>query len=125
MITDPKQSSSDAALEDEHSIITRRVLDTVLEAIARHLNCEVAQIDPDFAFPDLGMESLTMIDMLRELKKAFGLRGPIVRELLEHGDCPRRLSSLFQERIDPARARELFGLSAPASDAATESGLSS
>ncbi|RKR91955.1 amino acid adenylation domain-containing protein/natural product biosynthesis luciferase-like monooxygenase protein [Micromonospora pisi] len=77
------------------------VVARVREISARHLGCAPDDIDTERPFFQLGADSLTMINALREFEGEFGVR-IAMRELFEQADTPRRLSHLILSRRAPA-----------------------
>ncbi|MFI6763069.1 MupA/Atu3671 family FMN-dependent luciferase-like monooxygenase [Micromonospora sp. NPDC050417] len=73
------------------------VVARVREISARHLGCAPADIDTERPFFQLGADSLTMINALREFEGEFGVR-IAMRELFEQADTPRKLSHLILSR---------------------------
>ncbi|MCM2579627.1 non-ribosomal peptide synthetase/type I polyketide synthase [Streptomyces meridianus] len=94
------------ASQDE---LQARILDQVRELAADQLSLPVEEVAPEVAFFDLGADSLLMINMIRRLEKAFGVR-IAMRELFEEADSPERLSALLAERVSPERAATLRGM---------------
>jgi natural product biosynthesis luciferase-like monooxygenase protein/amino acid adenylation domain-containing protein len=84
-------------VSDDDTVLTR-----IRELTARHLGDEPDRIGADVPFFDLGADSLLMINMVRELEVAFGVRVSM-RELFEEVDTPARLSAVITERMAPAR----------------------
>ncbi|HWM04017.1 MAG TPA: SDR family NAD(P)-dependent oxidoreductase, partial [Actinophytocola sp.] len=82
------------------------VLDTVRALTARHLGEPPDRIPADVPFFDLGADSLLLINMVRELEVAFGVR-VTMRELFEEVDTPERLSEVIVARMDPTRRADL------------------
>lgn len=76
----------------------QRILDRVCELTSRHLGLPVADVGADTAFPDLGADSLSIVNMVRELEEEYGIR-IAVRELFEDTDSPRRLAELVASRV--------------------------
>jgi natural product biosynthesis luciferase-like monooxygenase protein/amino acid adenylation domain-containing protein len=87
--------------------LTELVLTRVRELTAHHLGDKLDRITPDAAFFDLGADSLLMINMVRELEVAFGVR-VAMRELFEEVDTPARLSAVVAERMPAAKRAELI-----------------
>ncbi|MEU5364065.1 amino acid adenylation domain-containing protein [Streptomyces sp. NPDC005925] len=82
------------------------VLAQVRELAADHLALPVEEVAPGVAFFDLGADSLLLINLIRRLETAFGVR-IAMRELFEEADSPERLAALITERMDPDRAAGL------------------
>ena len=76
------------------------VLARVRAVTAQLLGERPERITPDVPFFDLGADSLLMINMVRELEVAFGVR-VAMRELFEDADTPARLSATIVERMAP------------------------
>lgn len=92
-------------VNDEVPVVDDMVLSRVRELTAHHLGDKPDRIDVDVPFFDLGADSLLMINMVRELEVAFGVR-VAMRELFEEVDTPARLSAVIVERMDPPRLAE-------------------
>ena len=90
--------------------LTTAVCQRVRELTARQLGADLDAVAPDRDFLDLGADSLLVINLLRELQAIFGVR-VTMRELFEEADTPAAVSALIAERIDPAKAAELTGIS--------------
>ncbi|MFH9985751.1 type I polyketide synthase [Streptomyces luteogriseus] len=71
-----------------------RVLQSVVEATARHLGGDPSEIVGDANFFDLGADSLQMISVLRELEQAHHVK-VTMRQLLEETGTPRRLAEFI------------------------------
>jgi acyl transferase domain-containing protein len=82
----------------------QRVLARVRELTGWHLRCDEAAVDSRTPFVELGADSLTMINMLREVEREFGVR-VAMRELFEDANTPGRLADLVLTRSG-ARAPE-------------------
>jgi iturin family lipopeptide synthetase A len=91
---------------DGAAALNDTVLTRVRELTAQHLGDKPDHIAADVPFFDLGADSLLMINMVRELEVAFGVR-VAMRELFEEVDTPARLSAAIIERMPPARRTEL------------------
>ncbi|HZV75246.1 MAG TPA: MupA/Atu3671 family FMN-dependent luciferase-like monooxygenase [Conexibacter sp.] len=91
-------------------------LPAVLEAIralaGRELGIAADEVPDDATFFDLGADSLLMINMLRELEHAFGVK-VAMRELFEEADSPAALARLVASRR-PAAAPPAAAQPAPA-----------
>jgi natural product biosynthesis luciferase-like monooxygenase protein/amino acid adenylation domain-containing protein len=74
------EPTSDAALEKV------RVL------TAQQLGADVATVAPDRSFPEMGADSLSLMNLVRELHQVFGVRVPI-RDLFTDADTPRKLAA--------------------------------
>ncbi|MDQ3431284.1 MAG: acyltransferase domain-containing protein, partial [Actinomycetota bacterium] len=81
------------------------VLDKVRELTAHYLGDKPDLIATDTAFVDMGGDSLLMVNLVRELHSAFGVRVPM-RELFADADTPERLTAVIVERL-PADRRDL------------------
>ncbi|WP_405096867.1 amino acid adenylation domain-containing protein [Micromonospora sp. NBC_01412] len=88
------------------------VLRQVRELTAGQLGMEPDRVPADTPFFDLGADSLLMINLLRELETAFGIR-IAMRELFEDLDSPHRLTAAIVERMPPQRRATLAGAAAP------------
>ncbi|MGH3756995.1 amino acid adenylation domain-containing protein [Actinophytocola sp.] len=83
-------------------------LEDVRRRTARLLGTDVTAVDPDRTFVDLGGDSLSLMNLTRDLTETFGVRIPI-RTLFGDADTPRKLAALLSERApntapDPATA---------------------
>ncbi|HET9382842.1 MAG TPA: MupA/Atu3671 family FMN-dependent luciferase-like monooxygenase, partial [Streptomyces sp.] len=112
MTTDDSAPVTPTAREEEAPSTAGAVLAQVRELAADHLALPVEEVAPDVAFFDLGADSLLLINMIRRLETAFGVR-IAMRELFEEADSPERLTTLITERMDPDRAAELLAAAAP------------
>ncbi len=92
--------------------LTELVLTRVRELTAHHLGDKLDRIAPDVPFFDLGADSLLMINMVRELEVAFGVR-VAMRELFEEVDTAARLSAVVTERMSAAKRAELLPAAPP------------
>ncbi|MFK3978920.1 MupA/Atu3671 family FMN-dependent luciferase-like monooxygenase [Micromonospora sp. NPDC050397] len=79
------------------------VVERVREISARHLGCAPADVDTERQFFQMGADSLTMINALREFEAEFGVR-LAMRELFEEADTPDKLSRLILSRRAPVVA---------------------
>ncbi|BCJ67499.1 acyl carrier protein [Polymorphospora rubra] len=93
------------------------VSERVRELTARHLGYALADVRVDTPFLDLGADSLTMINMLRELEGEFSVR-VAMRELFDEGDTPARLSRLVVARIGAGPATPAAAAAPPPAAAA-------
>ncbi len=93
-------------VSDGTAIVNDTVLTQVRQLTARFLGDKPDQIGADVPFFDLGADSLLMINMIRELEVAFGVR-VAMRELFEEVDTPARLTAAIVERMAPATRAEL------------------
>ncbi|MGX1567787.1 phosphopantetheine-binding protein [Streptomyces sp. NPDC055509] len=75
-----------------------RVLQSIVEATARHLGADPSAIVGDANFFDLGADSLQMISVLRELEQAHHVK-VTMRQLLEETGTPRRLAEFIVARM--------------------------
>ncbi|MEU1423679.1 MupA/Atu3671 family FMN-dependent luciferase-like monooxygenase [Kitasatospora sp. NPDC005751] len=82
------------------------VLGRVVAQTARQLGVAEEAVGTEDPFFDLGADSLSMINMIRDLERAFGVRVPM-RELFEDADTPARLAGLIAGRMS---AEALAGL---------------
>ncbi|MGV9267972.1 MupA/Atu3671 family FMN-dependent luciferase-like monooxygenase [Kitasatospora sp. NPDC003701] len=82
------------------------VLSRVVAQTARQLGVAEEAVGAEDPFFDLGADSLSMINMIRDLERAFGVRVPM-RELFEDADTPARLAGLIAGRMS---AEALAGL---------------
>ena len=98
--------SAPAMPVEQNSDLADTVLTRVRELTAHHLGDKPDRIAPDAPFFDLGADSLLMINMVRELEVAFGVR-VAMRELFEEVDTPARLTSAIVERMTAAKRAEL------------------
>ncbi|MGV9500955.1 type I polyketide synthase [Streptomyces sp. NPDC003642] len=73
------------------------VLDSIVEATARHLGGDPSAIDSDANFFDLGADSLQMISVLRELEQQHRVK-VTMRQLFEETGTPRRLAQFIAAR---------------------------
>lgn len=71
----------------------------VLTLTANTLGMPPESVDPDRTFVDLGGDSLTLMNLTRDLDERFGVRVPI-RTLFGEADTPRKLAEL----VGPAAA---------------------
>ncbi|WP_188307787.1 type I polyketide synthase, partial [Streptomyces sp. CBMA123] len=88
------------------------VLRRVLEQTARQLGHDEEAVGADDPFFDLGADSLGMINMIRDLERAFRVRISM-RELFEAADTPARLAGLIAGRLEPAVRDGLLPAAAP------------
>jgi len=72
-------------------------LENVRRRTARLLGTDVDAVDPDRTFVNLGGDSLSLMNMTRDLDEAFGVRVPI-RDLFGDADTPRKLAALLAQR---------------------------
>jgi natural product biosynthesis luciferase-like monooxygenase protein/amino acid adenylation domain-containing protein len=86
----------------------KHVLDTVRGLVARQLGADVESVQADRSFLEMGADSLSLMNMVRELTDVFGVRVP-VRDLFTNVDTPRKLAALLgpasklPEPADPPR----------------------
>ncbi len=78
-----------------------RVLQSIVEATARHLGGDPSAIVGDANFFDLGADSLQMISVLRELEQAHHVK-VTMRQLLEETGTPRRLAEFIVAHMPDA-----------------------
>lgn len=84
----PQQTTPEAAAAaGPEQIAEQAVLRRVVEQTARQLGYDEASVNPEEAFFDLGADSLSMINMIRDLERAFQVRVSM-RELFEAADTP-------------------------------------
>ncbi|MFD4530571.1 MupA/Atu3671 family FMN-dependent luciferase-like monooxygenase [Kitasatospora sp. NPDC058397] len=88
------------------------VLRQVLEQTARQLGHDEGSVGADEPFFDLGADSLSMINMIRDLERTFRVRVSM-RELFEVADTPARLAGLIAGRLEPAVRDALLPAAAP------------
>ncbi|MFJ4184334.1 MupA/Atu3671 family FMN-dependent luciferase-like monooxygenase [Kitasatospora sp. NPDC089509] len=88
------------------------VLRRVLEQTARQLGHDEGEVGADDPFFDLGADSLGMINMIRDLERAYRVRISM-RELFEEADTPARLAGLIAGRLEPAVRDALVPAAAP------------
>ncbi|RGD56921.1 amino acid adenylation domain-containing protein [Kitasatospora xanthocidica] len=88
------------------------VLREVVEQTARQLGYDEASVGADEPFFDLGADSLSMINMIRDLERAFRVRVSM-RELFEDADTPARLAGLIASRLEPAVLATLLPAAEP------------
>ncbi|MBV9824057.1 MAG: acyltransferase domain-containing protein, partial [Actinobacteria bacterium] len=100
------EESSLAMPAEQTDDLTELVLTRVRELTAHHLGDKLDRVTPDAPFFDLGADSLLMINMVRELEVAFGVR-VAMRELFEEVDTPARLSAVVTERMPADKRAEL------------------
>ncbi|GAA2997645.1 non-ribosomal peptide synthetase/type I polyketide synthase [Actinokineospora diospyrosa] len=74
------------------------VLRKVREVTAHYLGDKPDRIGPDVAFVELGADSLLMVNMVRELQTAFGVR-VAMRELFGDADTPDKVTGVIVERM--------------------------
>ncbi len=103
----PVPAAGSAPVSDPEAPLAA-VVARVCELTAGQLGGAAAAIDPDASFFDLGADSLLMINMIRDLEKAFGVR-IAMRELFEEADTPQVLGALVLSRMDDERIRALVG----------------
>ncbi|MFI9329509.1 MupA/Atu3671 family FMN-dependent luciferase-like monooxygenase [Kitasatospora sp. NPDC052868] len=92
------------------------VLRRVVEQTARQLGVAEEAVGAQDPFFDLGADSLSMINMIRDLERAFRVRVSM-RELFEDADTPARLAGLIVERMDPQALAALVPAPEPAAAA--------
>ncbi len=112
----PAMATEESALSmpaEQTDDLTELVLTRVRELTAHHLGDKLDRITPDVPFFDLGADSLLMINMVRELEVAFGVR-VAMRELFEEVDTPARLSAVVTERMSAEKRAELAPTPQPA-----------
>ncbi|MER7674110.1 MupA/Atu3671 family FMN-dependent luciferase-like monooxygenase [Kitasatospora sp. NPDC096128] len=101
----PQQTAPDpvaaAPAASPEQLAEEAVLRRVLEQTARQLGHDEGTIGADDPFFDLGADSLGMINMIRDLERAFRVRVSM-RELFEAADTPARLAGLIAGRLEPA-----------------------
>ncbi|WP_344040830.1 non-ribosomal peptide synthetase/type I polyketide synthase [Saccharothrix xinjiangensis] len=107
------EESAPAVPAEQDRDLDESVLTRVRELTARHLGDKPDRITPDVPFFDLGADSLLMINMVRELEVAFGVR-VAMRELFEEVDTPARLAEVITERMSAEKRAELAPTPAPA-----------
>ncbi|MFE4483119.1 aminotransferase class III-fold pyridoxal phosphate-dependent enzyme, partial [Kitasatospora sp. NPDC056789] len=88
------------------------VLREVVEQTARQLGYDEESVGTDEPFFDLGADSLSMINMIRDLERAFRVRVSM-RELFEDADTPARLAGLIASRLEPAVLATLLPAAEP------------
>jgi len=60
---------------------------TVIEIIAQQAMIDAAQITPDAALGDLGLDSLVMVEIVFALEEAFGVTIPFNANATDHSDA--------------------------------------
>ncbi|HEX8081109.1 MAG TPA: MupA/Atu3671 family FMN-dependent luciferase-like monooxygenase [Jatrophihabitans sp.] len=106
------EESAPAMPTEQIDDLTELVLTRVRELTAHHLGAKLDRVTPDTQFFDLGADSLLMINLVRELEVAFGVR-VTMRELFEEMDTPARLSVLVTERMSATTRAELVPAAEP------------
>ncbi|MFI7673012.1 MupA/Atu3671 family FMN-dependent luciferase-like monooxygenase [Actinophytocola sp. NPDC049390] len=91
-------------------------LPEVLALTAHALGTEA--VDPDRTFVDLGGDSLSLMNMTRDLEERFGTRVPI-RALFSDADTPRKLATLIGPGATVTRPEAPPSEPAPSADGAT------
>ncbi|MFI6376039.1 type I polyketide synthase [Streptomyces sp. NPDC050546] len=89
-----------------------RVLQSIVEATARHLGADPSAIVGDANFFDLGADSLQMISVLRELEQAHHVK-VTMRQLLEETGTPRRLAEFIVAHMPEPTGTAPTGSPAP------------
>ncbi|MGW7445741.1 MupA/Atu3671 family FMN-dependent luciferase-like monooxygenase [Kitasatospora sp. NPDC054795] len=118
MHQDPPQQSAPAATPaaaptpSPEELAEQAVLRQVVEQTARQLGYDEASVGTDEPFFDLGADSLSMINMIRDLERAFRVRVSM-RELFEAADTPARLAGLIASRLEPAVLATLLPAAEP------------
>ncbi|WP_305783925.1 non-ribosomal peptide synthetase/type I polyketide synthase [Symbioplanes lichenis] len=95
---------------------TTVILDRVRHMVARHLGTSADAIPPDRPFFDLGADSLLMINLLRDVEAAFGVRLGM-RELFEDHDTAALLTKALTTRMTPDRLAALAPAPPPSAPA--------
>ncbi|MFF2041043.1 MupA/Atu3671 family FMN-dependent luciferase-like monooxygenase [Kitasatospora sp. NPDC058170] len=95
------------------------VLRRVVEQTARQLGVAEEAVGAQDPFFDLGADSLSMINMIRDLERAFRVRVSM-RELFEDADTPARLAGLIVERMDAQALAALVPAPEPVSEPAPQ-----
>ncbi|MEV7597219.1 MupA/Atu3671 family FMN-dependent luciferase-like monooxygenase [Kitasatospora sp. NPDC089797] len=115
-VADPAVSAvaavADAPVVSPEQQAEEAVLRQVLEQTARQLGYDEAEVGAEDPFFDLGADSLAMINMIRDLERAFRVRVSM-RELFEEADTPARLAGLIAGRLEPAVRDALLPAVAP------------
>ena len=75
-------------------------LPEVLALTADALGMAPEKVDPDRTFVDLGGDSLSLMNMTRDLGERFGARVPI-RALFGDADTPRKVAALIGPGVEP------------------------
>lgn len=88
----PKEHNQSAPIAENKSIET-----TVLTALSKVIKVPLEELSPTLGFAEIGMDSLSIADMVAVLEKLFG-QSIEPSWLLEH-PTPRRLSSFLSTRI--------------------------
>ncbi|MET8543699.1 MupA/Atu3671 family FMN-dependent luciferase-like monooxygenase [Kitasatospora sp. NPDC004799] len=122
MRQDPPQQTAPAAVPaaepvsaptpSPEELAEQAVLRQVVERTARQLGYDEASVGADEPFFDLGADSLSMINMIRDLERAFRVRVSM-RELFEAADTPARLAGLIASRLEPAVLAALLPAAEP------------
>ncbi|MCT2582172.1 non-ribosomal peptide synthetase/type I polyketide synthase [Actinophytocola gossypii] len=84
----------------------------VRELTARLLGTTERQVDPDDTFVHLGGDSLSLMNLTRDLEERFGVRVPI-RALFGDADTPRKLAELIGPRPPAATPETTTSPGAP------------
>ncbi|MEU4115307.1 MupA/Atu3671 family FMN-dependent luciferase-like monooxygenase [Kitasatospora sp. NPDC028055] len=105
-------STVPAAAASPEQLAEEAVLRRVLEQTARQLGHDEGAVGADDPFFDLGADSLGMINMIRDLERAFRVRISM-RELFEAADTPARLAGLIADRLEPDVRDALLPAAAP------------
>uniref|UniRef100_UPI001CC98394 acyltransferase domain-containing protein n=1 Tax=Streptomyces sp. LS1784 TaxID=2851533 RepID=UPI001CC98394 len=110
--TAPAAASAAAPTPSPEELAEQAVLRQVVERTARQLGYDEASVGTDEPFFDLGADSLSMINMIRDLERAFRVRVSM-RELFEAADTPARLAGLIASRLEPAVLATLLPAAEP------------
>ncbi|MGH3879120.1 MAG: MupA/Atu3671 family FMN-dependent luciferase-like monooxygenase [Actinophytocola sp.] len=78
-------------------VVEDGVLDDVRRMTARLLGTDLAAVDPDRTFVEMGGDSLSLMNLTRELDESVGVRVPI-RHLFDDADTPAKLAALIGPR---------------------------
>ncbi|WP_316528609.1 non-ribosomal peptide synthetase/type I polyketide synthase [Kitasatospora brasiliensis] len=113
------QAAATAPTPSPEERAEQAVLRQVVEQTARQLGFDESAVGTDEPFFDLGADSLSMINMIRDLERAFRVRVSM-RELFEAADTPARLAGLIASRLDPAVLATLLPAAEPEPVAAPE-----
>ncbi|GAA3034674.1 type I polyketide synthase [Actinokineospora globicatena] len=79
----------------------------VRELAAHYLGDKPDRVSADVAFVDMGADSLLMVNMVRDLHSAFGVRIPM-RDLFADADTPDRLTAAIVTRMSPTHRDALI-----------------
>ncbi|MFG2916972.1 MupA/Atu3671 family FMN-dependent luciferase-like monooxygenase [Kitasatospora sp. NPDC048298] len=115
----PAAAPASAPTPSPEELAEQAVLRQVVEQTARQLGYDEASVGADEPFFDLGADSLSMINMIRDLERAFRVRVSM-RELFEAADTPARLAGLIASRLEPAVLATLLPAAEPEPVAAPE-----